>query len=85
LDIRLPKAVEDDDQVDTVMQPDLFIVCDLKKIDARGVRGARVFASYGSFIPLIERSRSTSSRQAVTDGRLFSSSRGRHSLPPRLV
>jgi Uma2 family endonuclease len=39
-DIRLPKSTEEDDQVDTVVQPDVFIVCDLQKIDARGVRGA---------------------------------------------
>jgi Uma2 family endonuclease len=40
LDVRLPKSTEVDDQVDTVVQPDVFIVSDLKKIDARGVRGA---------------------------------------------
>ena len=40
LDVRLPKSSEPDDQVDTVVQPDVFIVCDLQKIDARGVRGA---------------------------------------------
>jgi Uma2 family endonuclease len=39
-DVRLPKSTEDDDQVDTVVQPDVFIVSDLKKLDARGVRGA---------------------------------------------
>ncbi len=39
-DIRLPKSTEEDDQVDTVVQPDVFIVCDLQKIDARGMRGA---------------------------------------------
>jgi Uma2 family endonuclease len=39
-DIRLPKSTEEDDQVDTVVQPDVFIVCDLAKIDARGMRGA---------------------------------------------
>ena len=39
-DIRLPKGTEEDDQVDTVVQPDVFIVCDLQKIDARGMRGA---------------------------------------------
>jgi Uma2 family endonuclease len=39
-DIRLPKSAEADDQVDTVVQPDVFIVCDLHKIDARGMRGA---------------------------------------------
>ena len=40
LDVRLPKSTEEDDQVDTVVQPDVFIVCDLQKVDARGVRGA---------------------------------------------
>jgi Uma2 family endonuclease len=39
-DVRLPKSTESDDLVDTVVQPDLFIVCDLNKVDARGVRGA---------------------------------------------
>lgn len=40
LDIRLPKSTEDDDHVDTVVQPDVFIVSDLQKLDARGLRGA---------------------------------------------
>ena len=40
LDVRLPKSTEEDDQVDTVVQPDVFIVSDLQKIDARGLRGA---------------------------------------------
>jgi Uma2 family endonuclease len=39
-DVRLPKSSEEDDLVDTVVQPDLFIVSDLRKVDARGVRGA---------------------------------------------
>ena len=39
-DVRLPKSTEHDDQVDTVVQPDVFIVCDPRKIDKRGVRGA---------------------------------------------
>ena len=39
-DVRLPKSAEEDDQVDTVVQPDVLIVCDLQKIDARGMRGA---------------------------------------------
>lgn len=39
-DVRLPKAAEEDDQIDTVVQPDVFIVRDLRKLDARGVRGA---------------------------------------------
>ena len=40
LDVRLPKAGEADDQVDTVVQPDLFIACDPQKLDERGMRGA---------------------------------------------
>ena len=40
LDVRLPKSTEEDGKVDTVVQPDVFIVCDLQKVDARGVRGA---------------------------------------------
>ena len=39
-DVRLPKSAEEDGQIDTVVQPDVFIVCDLQKIDARGMRGA---------------------------------------------
>ena len=40
LDVRLPKDDEMDDQVDTVVQPDVFIVCDRRKVDGRGLRGA---------------------------------------------
>ena len=39
-DVRLPKSAEHDDEVDTVVQPDVLIVCDLQKIDGRGMRGA---------------------------------------------
>ncbi len=39
-DVLLPKSSEADDEVDTVVQPDVLIVSDLKKVDARGVRGA---------------------------------------------
>src|ERR1700741_232367 len=39
-DIRLPKSTEKDDQVDTVVQPDVFIVCNRQKLDERGTRGA---------------------------------------------
>jgi Uma2 family endonuclease len=39
-DVRLPKSTEEDDKVDTVVQPDVLIVSDLKKVDVRGVRGA---------------------------------------------
>ena len=39
-DVRLPKAGEADNQIDTVVQPDVLIVCDLNKLDGRGMRGA---------------------------------------------
>ena len=39
-DVRLPKAGEADHQIDTVVQPDVLVVCDLNKLDARGMRGA---------------------------------------------
>ena len=39
-DVRLPRADEADDRVDTVVQPDLSIFCDRGKIDDRGARGA---------------------------------------------
>jgi len=40
LDVRLPKFNERDEDVDTVVQPDIFISGDEKKIDRRGLRGA---------------------------------------------
>jgi Uma2 family endonuclease len=40
LDVRLPKSTEEDDQVDTVVQPDVLVVSDARKLDARGMRGA---------------------------------------------
>ena len=40
-DVRLPKSsVEGDEQIDTVVQPDILIVCDRQKLDERGMRGA---------------------------------------------
>ena len=39
-DVRLPKAGEDDNEVDTVVQPDLVVVCDRSKLDDKGCRGA---------------------------------------------
>jgi Uma2 family endonuclease len=39
-DVLLPKSTEADDQIDTVVQPDVFIVSDLQKLDARRLRGA---------------------------------------------
>jgi Uma2 family endonuclease len=40
VDVRLPKHAEADDQIDTVVQPDVLIVCDSNKMDRRGIRGA---------------------------------------------
>ncbi len=39
-DVRLPKSDEPDEEVDTVVQPDLVIVGDPGKLDERGMRGA---------------------------------------------
>lgn len=40
VDVRLPKNGGADDQIDTVVQPDVFIARDLNKLDDRGLRGA---------------------------------------------
>src|SRR5882672_7984786 len=40
LDVRLPKSTERDEEVDTVVQPDVFITGDRQKLDYRGMRGA---------------------------------------------
>src|ERR1700716_892525 len=39
-DVRLPQSGEADDQVDTVVQPDVLIVSDRHRLDERGMRGA---------------------------------------------
>lgn len=43
VDVRLPKADEADEAIDTVVQPDVLVVCDERKISERGVRGAPDF------------------------------------------
>lgn len=40
LDVRLPRGDEPDDAIETVVQPDLSVVCDLTMLDDRGCRGA---------------------------------------------
>ena len=40
VDVRLPRNDEADAAIDTVVQPDVLVVCDPSKIDRRGVRGA---------------------------------------------
>ena len=39
-DVRLPRVNEADDQIATVVQPDLSVVCDPSRLDERGCRGA---------------------------------------------
>ncbi len=39
-DVRLPQSGEADELIDTVVQPDVLIVCDLSKLDKRGMHGA---------------------------------------------
>lgn len=40
VDVRLPEADEPNAEIDTVVQPDLIVVCDPRKLDEAGVRGA---------------------------------------------
>jgi Uma2 family endonuclease len=39
-DVRFPDADESDEQVETVVQPDLSVICDKRKLDEAGCRGA---------------------------------------------
>jgi Uma2 family endonuclease len=39
-DVRLPKKNEKDEQIDTVVQPDISVICDENKLDNKGCRGA---------------------------------------------
>ncbi len=39
-DVRLPRGNEADDAVESVVQPDVVVVCDSKKLDEKGCRGA---------------------------------------------
>ncbi|HAA12731.1 MAG TPA: Uma2 family endonuclease [Cytophagales bacterium] len=39
-DVRLPKAQQSEDEVDTVVQPDLSVICDPSKLDEKGGIGA---------------------------------------------
>lgn len=44
-DVRLPKANEADEFVDTVVQPDLAVFCDRGRLDDQGARGAPAWGS----------------------------------------
>lgn len=39
-DVRLPRGDEPDDDIETTVQPDISVVCDIGKLDERGCRGA---------------------------------------------
>lgn len=39
-DVRLPKGNEADEDIDTVVQPDLSVICDISKLDEKGCKGA---------------------------------------------
>lgn len=39
-DVRLPKADEADERVDTLVQPDIAVFCDRTRLDDKGARGA---------------------------------------------
>ena len=39
-DVRLPKGDEEDERIETVVQPDLVVVCDENKLDESGCKGA---------------------------------------------
>jgi len=63
-DVRLPKGGEADEEITTVVQPDILIVCDEKKLDDKGCRGAPDLV-----IEIL--SPSTSSRDHITKKRLY--------------
>lgn len=42
-DVRLPEIDEDDSEIKTVVQPDIVVICDPKKIDDKGCRGVPDF------------------------------------------
>jgi len=39
-DVRLPEADEKDEEISTIVQPDIVVVCDEKKLDEKGAKGA---------------------------------------------
>lgn len=42
-DVRLPEGKEREEDIETVVQPDILVVCDPKKLDEKGCRGAPDF------------------------------------------
>ncbi len=63
-DVRLPKAYESENEIETVVQPDILVVCDPKKLDEQGCKGAPDF-----IIEIV--SKSTASRDHVQKLNLY--------------
>ena len=63
-DVRLPRGNETDGKVDTVVQPDILVICDEKKLDEKGCRGAPDLV-----IEIL--SPSTASKDAVLKRRIY--------------
>ncbi|MGB9663053.1 MAG: Uma2 family endonuclease [Moorellaceae bacterium] len=42
-EVRLPQGEEKDEEIETVVQPDIAVICDRSKIDTRGCRGVPDF------------------------------------------
>jgi len=63
-DVRLPRGDEADELIDTVVQPDIVVLCDPSRLDERGCRGAPDF--------IIEiTSRSSVSRDSIQKVHLY--------------
>jgi Uma2 family endonuclease len=43
ISVRLPRANERNEDIDSVVEPDIVVVCDRRKLDSAGVRGAPDF------------------------------------------
>jgi Uma2 family endonuclease len=63
-DVRLAEPGSPDEEIDSVVQPDILVVCDRKKLDKRGVAGAPDF-----IIEII--SPGTSSRDEIAKASLY--------------
>lgn len=63
-DVRFPKKNERDEEIDTVLQPDIVVICDEAKLDDKGCRGAPDLV-----IEIL--SPSTASRDHITKKRLY--------------
>ncbi|MBT3221415.1 MAG: Uma2 family endonuclease [Proteobacteria bacterium] len=63
-DVRLPGTSEDESDDDTVVQPDLSVICDPAKLDRKGCRGAPDFV-----VEVI--SPSTTSHDQITKSELY--------------